>query len=92
MKILIVYFTYNARLKQELNFDAMIKSSQCLRNLTMSGKIQIIKTFATPKLTYRASVLIHDKQAIKNVNSVIYNFLWNGKPDKIKRLAIYFVS
>ena len=26
MKILGVYFTYNARLKQELNFDATIKS------------------------------------------------------------------
>ena len=25
---------------------------------------------------------------IKNVNSVVYNFLWNGKPDKIKRLAL----
>ena len=41
-----------------------------------------------PKLIYRASVLTLDKQAIKNVNSVIYNFLWNGKPDKIKRLAL----
>ena len=94
MKILGVYFTYNACLKQELNFDATIKSLKKTlnnwqwRNLTISGKIQIIKTFAMPKFIYRASVLTLDKQAIKNVNSVIYNFLWNGKPDKIKRLAL----
>ena len=30
----------------------------------MSGKIQIIKTFAMPKFIYRASVLTLDKQAI----------------------------
>ena len=41
-----------------------------------------------PKFIYRAAVLTLDKQAIKNVNSVIYNFLSNGKPDKIKRQAL----
>ena len=94
MKILGVYFRCNAHLKQELNFDATIKSLKKTlnnwqwRNLTICGKIQIIKTFAMPKFIYRASVLTLDKQAIKNVNSVIYNFLRNGKPDKNKRLAL----
>ena len=73
MKILGVYFTYNARLKQELNFDATIKSLKKTlnnwqwRNLKISGKIQIIKTFAMPKFIYRASVLTLDKQAIKKL-------------------------
>ena len=41
-----------------------------------------------PNFIYRASALTLDKQAIKNVNPVIYNLLWNVKPDKIKRLVL----
>ena len=36
---------------------------------------------------YRASLISFDKDIIKSVNSVIYNFVWKGK-DKIKRLAL----
>ena len=81
-KILGVYFTYNLRLQQELNFDAMLKSLKKTlngwqwRNLTIRGKIQIIKTFAMPKFMYRAPVLNLDSNLFKIVNSVTYNFLW----------------
>ena len=93
MKILGVYFCYNVRLKQELNFDAILKSLKKTlnnwqwRNLTIWGKIQIIKTFAMPKFMYRASLLNFDKTFMKTVNSIMFNFVWNGK-DKIKRLAL----
>jgi len=55
MKILGIYFTYNSRLKHELNFDATLKSLKKTlnkwqwRNLTLFGRIQIIKTFARTK-------------------------------------------
>ena len=71
MKILGIYFTYNSRLKNELNFDATLKSLKKTlnnwqwRNLTVLGKIQIIKTFAMPKLLFRASVLTFDKKILK---------------------------
>ena len=71
MKILGIYFTYNSRLKNELNFDAILKSLKKTlnnwqwRNLTVFGKIQIIKTFAMPKLLFRASLLTFDKEFIK---------------------------
>ena len=89
MKILGVYFCYNVRLKQELNFDAIKKTlnNWQWRNLTIWGKIQIIKTFAMPKFMYRASLLNFDKTFMKTVNSIMFNFVWNGK-DKIKRLAL----
>ena len=65
-KILGIYFTYNSRLKRELNFDATLKSLKKTknwqwRNLTLFGRIQIIKTFAMPKLMFPASVLNLDK-------------------------------
>ena len=50
MKILGICFTYHSRLKRELNFDATLKSLKKplnnwqWRNLTLFGRIQIIKT------------------------------------------------
>ena len=53
------------------------------------GKIQIIKTFAIPKLLFRASVIPKPNDLVKEVNSIFYTFIWNGK-DKVKRCA--FIS
>ena len=36
---------------------------------------------------YHASLISFDKDVIKSVNSVIYNFVWKGK-DKIERLTL----
>ena len=57
------------------------------RNLSILGKIQIIKTFAIPKLMFRASVISIPNELVKEVNSIFYNFIWNGK-DKVKRRAL----
>ena len=54
------------------------------RGLSLLGSIQIIKTFAIPKLMYRASVLPISKDLIKEADSLFYYFIWNGK-DKVKR-------
>ena len=89
MKILGVYFTYNVWLKKDLNFDAMLKSlkktfnSWQWRNLTIWGRIQTIKNFAM----HRASLFNLDKTLMKNVNSLMFDFVWKGK-DKRKRLAL----
>jgi len=63
MKILGVYFTYDLRKRQELNFEEILKSlSKTLkrwewRHLTLYGKIQIVKTFVIPKFMFRASLI-----------------------------------
>ena len=93
IKILGVHFTYNWRKRQELNFDAVLKSiSKTLkgwkwRNLTLYGKIQVVKSFVIPQFMFRASLICLSKDIIKQANSVIYKFIWKGT-DKIKRLAI----
>ena len=56
-------------------------------NLSILGKIQIIKTFAIPKLMFRASVIPIPNDLVKEVNSIFYTFIWNGK-DKVKRCAL----
>ena len=89
----IIYFTYDWLKKQELNFEVILKSlretlySWQWRNLSLYGKIQIVKTFAIPKFMFWASVISLSKEIVKQVNSIIYKFVWNGK-DKIKRLVL----
>ena len=59
------------------------------RGLSLLGRIQIVKTFAVPKIMYRASVIPLSKElhVIKEANSIFYGFIWNGK-DKVKRHAL----
>ncbi|KAL9966672.1 hypothetical protein ACROYT_G024784 [Oculina patagonica] len=93
IKILGVHFTYDLKKKQELNYDETLKSlSDTLagwrwRNLTLYGKIQVVKTFLIPKFMFRASLMCSTKKIIKELNSIIYRFIWKGC-DKIKRLAL----
>ena len=75
IKILGIYFTYNQHKSKELNFDITLKSIKeslnCWqwRNLTLIGKIQLVKTFAIPKFMYRASLISFDKEMIKNIKN-----------------------
>ena len=45
------------------------------RGLSLLGRIQIVKTFAFPKLMYRESALPISKELIKEANSIIYGFI-----------------
>ena len=93
IKILGVHFTYDLKKKQELNCDETLRSlSETLagwkwRNLTLYGKIQVVKTFVIPKFMFRASLMCSTKKVMKELNSIIYRFIWKGR-DKIKRLAL----
>ena len=56
----------------------------------MMGKITVIKTFALPKLIYPFTVLLDSpRKAIQKLNSEIFSFKWDSKPDKIKRTSLY---
>ena len=93
VKILGIHFTYDQLLSDKLNFNTIIKSIRDLlnswnwRGLTLLGKIQIIKSFAIPKILYRLSLVSANKTFIKEINQVLFNFVWKGK-DKVKRLAL----
>ena len=57
------------------------------RKLTLMGKIMVIKIFALPKLIYPFTVLLDPpREFIQKLNSEIFSFIWDSKPDKIKEL------
>ena len=92
-KILVVYFTWDNRLRDRFNFENLIKSVKKLlaqwrrRNLIIVGKIQVIKSLIIPKFLYRLINTAASETIVKEINKLMFNFIWNGQ-DKIKRLAI----
>jgi len=93
VKILGIHFTYDLCAKRKLNCDDLIKSIKeklriwrC-RDLTVIGRIQIVKTFIVPILLYRASMICLDKEFLNEANSIMFSSIWKGK-DKVKRLAL----
>ena len=64
--------------------------STCLeRELSLIGRIHIIKSLAGSQLTYCWSTINTPPESFtKQVNSIIYEFLWNSTVDRIKRDTI----
>ena len=58
------------------------------RDLTIYGKTLIIKTFGLSQLAHVASVLHVPEFVIKEIEDLIYTFLWNGKQHKVKKKVI----
>ena len=58
------------------------------RRLSLLGKITILKSSVASQLVNVLSPLQTNHQAFKELNEALYHFLWDGKPDKIKRNVI----
>ena len=57
------------------------------RDLTLIGRIQIVKTFIIPVFLYRASMICLDKEFVNEANKIILALV--GKEEtKVKRLAL----
>ena len=92
-KTLGINFSLNINSLYELNFiPKLAKIEQTLncwrhRNLSLLGKVTVIKSLLLPQLLYLFSVLcIHiPKSFFKKLNHLFYKFIWNGGNDRVKR-------
>ena len=93
IKALGVYFTYNQKLLKEKNFIERLDSVRKLiniwssRGLSIYGKVTIIKSFLIPKFVYACSVLPTPIELMKELNKLLFKFLWKGT-DKVKRVSV----
>ena len=55
------------------------------RKMTLIEEILILKSLVIPKIVYTASVLSIPDETISKVESILYKFVSDNKPDKIKR-------
>lgn len=78
----------------KLNYEAKIASIQSVirtwstRNLSLRGKVIVIRSLLMSKLQYLISVLgIPDNSIIHRINRIVYKYLWNGS-EKLKRSTV----
>lgn len=94
VKILGVYFGGNEQTLMNKNWLPKISKIDNLirlwkaRHLTLFGKITIIKSFLVSQLIYNAQMILIPKDIMKQINSRVFQFLWNGKKDKVKRSVL----
>ena len=94
VKFLGIHITYDIKLSVEKNFKQRLKKIKNMinlwkvRGLSIYGKLTIIKAFQLSKMIYPSSVLITPPEIIKEFNTLVFHFLWNGK-DKVTRRSTY---
>ena len=90
VKCLGIYIGHNANKCYKANWtDKIVNIERLLmiwskRNLSLFGKIQVIKTYALSKVIFPATMLPTSEIIVKKISVLFHNFLW-GKRDKIKR-------
>ena len=55
------------------------------RNLSFQGKVLVIKTLMLSVIGFEVECNGIPEKYVKEINSLIWNFLWNGKTNQIER-------
>ena len=72
-------------LRLEKVLPEIIHENQCTY---VKGRLKIMKTYAMPKFKFRAAQITLAKDIIKEINRVLFRFVWSGCKDKVKRLSL----
>ena len=89
IKYLGIYLGHDYQQCYKLNFENKIRQMEevleqaAKRNLTLFGKVCIVKTLAISKIVYVSMCLTVPEKIIKEIDQRIFKFLW-GKRDRIK--------
>ena len=61
------------------------------RNLSLIGKVTILKSLVIPQVTYKASMLpvIFPKNFLTKINKLMYQFVWGSKSERVGRNRLY---
>ena len=93
IKCLGVYFTYDVAEFVNLNFKRRSKKMQKTSNwwkargLTLYGRVQIINSLLPSKMLYIDSMFSVPEEVIKDLNKIVYKFLWKGQ-DRVARTVM----
>ena len=95
VKNLGIHFSYNEKRNNDLNFSQKIRKLQTKldmwssRDLTIFGRVMILKILGLSQLVYSASNLTVPQGTADLVKTKLFRFLWRNKKDKIKRSGLY---
>jgi hypothetical protein len=94
IKSLGIYFGLDKVAIQKLNWESKLDKLRRLlsvwrkRELTLYGKVVILKAIALSQLLYNMSVIETPNEILKEIETEMYSFIWKGKRDKIKRVCL----
>ena len=89
-----VYFSYDHELATKRNvFEKLPKLKKILdiwssRDISIYGRVNIVKKLAISKLTFICSVLDTPKGFTNEVNNIIFDYIWKYKNPKLKKKTI----
>ena len=90
IKILGVYFSLDRKKRDDMNYKEILSKIKKLlgwwkqRDLTLMGKVHLLKTYALSKLNYVSALIVVPNWVYAEVERIAFEFLWKGK-DRIKR-------
>ena len=93
-KALGIWYSYNKNEMLDLNLESRIKNMTIIINiwksrcLSLKGKITIIKTLILPQINFLFSMIHIPELVLKRLDNLLFDYLWNSKPAKIKRSTI----
>ena len=94
VRLLGIHVSYDEKGNNELNFNLKIRKLQTnrdmwrSRDLTLFGKVLIIKSLGLSQLNYSASILNGPEDVARTVKTKLFS-LWKNKRNKIKRTGLY---
>jgi hypothetical protein len=89
-----IFFSYDTDSVVQKNFMDRAKEFKKIldlwlqRDLSLIGKITILKSLAFSKIIYQCGVITSPPKFIELVNGMAYKFIWGNKPEKIKRKTL----
>ena len=94
VKMLGVHIGTNELLTAEKNFENKLKNMKTKfsiwksRDLSLLGRILIVKTFGTSQLLYLSNVLHIPDWVVTEAEKIIYDFVWKGQQYKVKKKVV----
>ena len=94
VKVLGMYLSYDMDEAYRLNISEKMTNIKRLlnswkqRKLTLIGKVLILKSLALSQIIHLANLQPFPDESIKELETLFYEFLWNGKTHKIKKSVI----
>ena len=88
-----IIFSNNTEQCRQKNFDNVIEKLQDQlniwkqRDLSILGKVQIIKTFGVSQLQYVMNMVTPSPKMLNTITKILNNFLWGSNTSKVKHSA-----
>ena len=92
--LLGIFFSTDLNDISKMNFEKVLLKAKAeliswkYRILSPIGKIAVLKTLILPKFIHLFSAIPTPNYILNEINKMFYNYIWNGKPDKMSRKTL----